>query len=48
MSVFVNAQGTKTVHAGGAGQKMAKFCPRSCRMTPYANDNGSMSLYYLY
>ena len=34
MSVFVNAQGIKTVHAGGGGQKMAKFCPRSCRMTP--------------
>ena len=33
MSVFVHAQGIKTVHAGGRGegcQKMAKFCPRSC------------------
>ena len=30
MSVFVHAQGIKTVHAGGGGQKMAKFCPRSC------------------
>ena len=31
MSVFVHAQGIKTVHAGvGEGQKMAKFCPRSC------------------
>ena len=31
-SVFVHAQGIKTVHAGGVGvgQKMAKFCPRSC------------------
>ena len=29
MSVFVNAQGLKTVHAGGGGQKMAKFCPRN-------------------
>ena len=34
MSVFVHAQGIKTVHAGG-GQKMAKFCPRSCCMPPY-------------
>ena len=30
MSVFIHAQVTKTVHAGGWGQKMAKFCPRSC------------------
>ena len=31
MSVFVHAQGKKTVHAGeGGGQTMAKFCPRSC------------------
>ena len=30
MSVFVHAQGIKTVHEGGWGQKMAKFCPRSC------------------
>ena len=31
MSVFVHAQGMKTVRAGeGKGQKMAKFCPRSC------------------
>ena len=29
MSVFVHAQGLKTVQARG-GQKMAKFCPRSC------------------
>ena len=35
MSVFVHAQGIKTVHAGGC-QKMAKFCPRSCWMPPYA------------
>ena len=35
MSVFVHAQGIKTVHAGGGGQKKAKFCPRSCWMTPY-------------
>ena len=35
MSVFVHAQGIKTVHAGGRGQQMAKFCPRSCRMPPY-------------
>ena len=35
MSVFVHAQVIKTVHAGeGGGQKMAKFCPRSCRMIP--------------
>ena len=27
---FVHAQGIKTVHAGEGGQKMAKFCPRSC------------------
>ena len=27
MSVFVHAQGIKTVHAGG--QKIAKFCPRN-------------------
>ena len=30
MSVFVHAQGIKTVHTRGGGQKMAKFCPRSC------------------
>ena len=30
MSDFVHAQGIKTVHVGGGGQKMAKFCPRSC------------------
>ena len=35
MSVFVHAQGIKTVHAkGGGGQKMVKFCPHSCWMTP--------------
>ena len=34
MSVFVHSQGIKTVHAGGGDQKMEKFCPRSCRMTP--------------
>ena len=28
MSVFVNAQGIKTVQAGGGGQKMANFYPR--------------------
>ena len=40
MSVFVHAQGIKTVHAGGGGgggPKMAKFCPRSCWMTPRKN-----------
>ena len=30
ISVFVHAQGIKTLHAGGGGQKIAKFCPRSC------------------
>ena len=31
MSVFVQAHGIKTVHAGGrGGQKMAKLYPRSC------------------
>ena len=30
MSVFVHAQGMKTVHAGGGDETMAKFCPRSC------------------
>ena len=30
MSVFVHAQGIKTVQKGGGGQKMAKFYPRSC------------------
>ena len=30
MSVFVHAQGIKTAHAGEGGQKLAKFCPRSC------------------
>ena len=30
MSVFVHAQGIKTVNAEGGGVKMAKFCPRSC------------------
>ena len=30
MSVFVHAQGIKTVHAGGGGgQKKAKFCPHT-------------------
>ena len=38
MSVFVHAQGIKTVHAGGGGQKMAKFCPRSCWMPPSCNN----------
>jgi hypothetical protein len=28
MSVFVHAQGKKTVHTRRGGQKMAKFCPR--------------------
>ena len=38
MSVFVHAQGIKTVNAGaGGGQKMAKFCPRSCGMPPYVS-----------
>ena len=31
MSVFVHAQGIKTVHAGdGGSKKMANLCPRSC------------------
>ena len=30
MSVFVHAQGIKTVHAWGRSQKTAKFSPRSC------------------
>ena len=31
LSVFVHAQGIKTVHAGGGwGSKISKFCPRSC------------------
>ena len=31
ISVFVHAQGIKTVHAGEGGcKKMAKLCPRSC------------------
>ena len=34
MSVFVHAQGKKTVHAGAGVQKMAKLCPRSYWMTP--------------
>jgi hypothetical protein len=29
MSVFVYAQGIKTVYAGGGGKKIAKLCPRS-------------------
>ena len=29
MSVFVHAQGIKTVNAG-VDREMAKFCPRSC------------------
>ena len=37
MYVFVHAQGIKTVHARGGGQKMAKFCPRSYWMTLYPN-----------
>ena len=32
MSIFVHAQGVKTVHAGGRGQKMTKFCPHNCWM----------------
>ena len=35
MSVFVHAQGIKIVHAVvGECPKMAKFCPRSCRIAP--------------
>ena len=34
MSVFVHAQGIKTVHAGRGGQKMAKKIPHSCWMPP--------------
>ena len=34
MSVFVHTQGIKTVHEGSGGQKMAKFCPCICWMTP--------------
>ena len=30
MSIFVHTHSIKTVHARGGGQKMAKFCPRSC------------------
>ena len=30
MSVFVHAQGIKTVQNCWGGQKMAEFCPRSC------------------
>ena len=35
MSVFVHAQGIKTVHAvgGEGGQTMPTFCPRNCWMT---------------
>ena len=40
MSVFVHAQGIKTVHARGLGQKMAKLGPRSCRMTPKGGGGG--------
>jgi hypothetical protein len=29
ISDFVHVQGTKTVHAEGRDQKMAKFCPRT-------------------
>ena len=29
MSVFVHAQGIKTVKEGSRGSKMAKFCPHS-------------------
>ena len=29
MSNFVHAQEIKTVHAGGEGQRMVKFCQRS-------------------
>ena len=36
MSAFVHAQGIKTIHAEGVGQKMAKFCPRTCWMTPWS------------
>ena len=41
MSVLVHAQGIKTVHAGGRGQKMAKLYPRSCWITP----NGAYHLF---
>ncbi len=30
MAVFGHVQGIKTIHGGVGGQKMAKFCPRSC------------------
>ena len=36
MSVFIHIQSMKTVNAGGGGQKLTKFCPRSFWMTPYA------------
>ena len=42
MSVFVHGYWIKTVHARG-GSKMAKFCPRSCWMTPSQNPKCHMS-----
>ena len=34
MSVFVHAKGIKNCPRRGGGQKVAKFCPRSCWMHP--------------
>ena len=48
MSVFVHAQGIKTVQARGrGGLKMAKFCPRSCWMTPKITSEIFYKLIYL-
>ena len=47
MFVFVHAQGIKTVVGGGGGPKRAKFCPRSCLMTPNATFSQSRNSHYV-
>ena len=40
---FVHAQGISTVYTGGGGsEKIAKFCPRSCWMTPWPYEAESL------
>ena len=43
MSVFVYAQGIKTVHAGEGGSKMVKFCPCAGTLL-FCTLNGSRNL----
>ena len=41
MSVFVHAQGMKTVHAGGGGQKNGKILSTQFLNAPYSWKNGT-------